>query len=504
MGRYLKQREEESILYRECSHQESVSGRFYQNPVLAGDWPDPAVLRVKEKYYLVTSTARYYPGLTIWYSTDLVTWAPLCNPVSDFEKDIWAPDLLLWEGWYYIYFSASGSNYVTRSRKIDSGWCEPVDLCIDHIDPGHCSENGKRYLMLSGGYLVPLSEDGMRVTGKMQKVMEPAPIPDEWDVEGPYPESPKITQKDGFYYLTYADGGTGGPATSHMVMSARSRSLFGPWEFSPFNPIVHTWSREETWHSKGHGHLVEDYGGNWWILYHAYRNGYMGLGRSLLLEPVQWTSDGWFRLGSHGDCTLPMKKPVGTKLSEQWELSDSFQSTGLKLTWKMFSREHFSRIRTGNGFLVMDGEGNSPGNSAPLVISSGDCSYVVSVTMNRPRRCEAGLILIYDETHFVAASWDGTQIVLYRLGMPVASVSAAGQEIRLYLRNNRNEVAFYYEADGGPLKKLNYVVAVHSMNGTAYGGGCSLRPGLFASGEGQAFFSGFQYFTRHKLLFNVE
>lgn len=491
-------------MYRESCHQESVSGTFYQNPVLSGDWPDPAVLREKDKYYLVTSTARYYPGLTIWHSTDLVTWAPLCNPISDFEKDIWAPDLIRWKDWYYIYFSASGSDYVTRSKRIDSGWCPPVDLGIDHIDPGHCSENGNRYLMLSGGYLVPLSEDGMEVTGTMRKVMEPAPIPDEWDVEGPYPESPKITRKDGFYYLTYADGGTGGPATSHMVMSARSKSLFGPWEFSPFNPIVHTWSREEPWHSKGHGHLVEDCAGNWWILYHAFRKDYTGLGRSLLLEPIQWTADGWFRLSSHGNCSLPIKKPAGYPLPEQWELSDSFYSDSLKITWKMFGREHLSRVRTGDGILKLDGEGSSPGTSAPLVLSTGDCSYVVAVTVNRPERCEAGLILIYDESHFTAASWDGSRITLYRLGMPIASAPAVGQQLRLYLRNNQNEVAFYYSIDGGPLKKLNYVSAVHSMNGTAYGGGCTLRPGIFAFGEGRTVFSDFRYQTRHELLFNVE
>ena len=489
-------------MYRESSHQESLSADFYQNPVLAGDWPDPAVLREGDRYYLVTSTARYYPGLTIWHSTDLVTWAPLCNPISGFEKDVWAPDILRWEDWYYIYFSASGSNYVTRSRRIDSGWCPPVDLCIDHIDPGHCSENGKRYLMLSGGYLAPLSEDGMRVTGALKKVMEPAPIPDEWDVEGPYPESPKITQKDGFYYLTYADGGTGGPATSHMVMSARAKSLFGPWEFSPFNPIVHTWSREELWHSKGHGHLVEDCGGNWWILYHAYRKDYTGLGRSLLLEPIQWTADGWFRLSSHGDCTLPIRKPAGRPLSDSWELSDHFDAQQLKLTWKMFGRERLSRVQTGGGMLKMDGEGDSPGVSAPLVLSSGDCSYVASVTVDRPDRCAAGLILIYDESHFTAASWDGSQVTLYRLGMPIVSVPAEGQKLRLYLRNDQNEAAFYCSIDGAPLRKLNYVIAVHSMNGTAYGGGNSLRPGLFAFGEGQAVFRDFRYDTRHALLLN--
>ena len=489
-------------VYRESSHQESISDLLYQNPVLSGDWPDPAVMREGDTYYLVTSTARYYPGLTIWRSMDLVTWIPICNPISHFEKDIWAPDILRYQDWYYIYFSASGSNFVIRSKKIESGWCEPVDLCIDHIDPGHCTENGNRYLMLSAGYIVPLSEDGMRVTGKMQKVMEPPKIPDEWDVEGAYPESPKVTQRGEYYYLTYADGGTGGPATSHMVLSARSKSLFGPWEFSPFNPIVHTWSPAETWHSKGHGHLIEDQGGNWWILYHAYQKGYTGLGRSLLLEPIDWTADGWFHLHGHGDCTLPMKKPVGCWVQEPWELSDAFSSPHLKITWKMFGADHLFRVTTGNHQLQMEGEGTTPGNSFPLVLAVGDHSYVASVGIHRPENSEAGVILIYDERYYMAASWNGEKITVYGLGRPIVSVSATGKQLELFLRNKENEVAFYYAVDGGPITKINNVMAVHSMNNTAYGGNSSLRPGIFVSGAGKATFFDFQYHTRHPLLLN--
>ena len=40
-----------------------------------------------------------------------------------------------------------------------------------------------------------------------------------------------------------AVGGTRGPPTSHMVTVARSRSIHGPWEDCPFNPIVRTHER---------------------------------------------------------------------------------------------------------------------------------------------------------------------------------------------------------------------------------------------------------------------
>ena len=59
--------------------------------------------------------------------------------------------------------------------------------------------------------------------------------PKSWETEGDdmYLESPKLLFKDGYYYMTSAEGGTAGPATSHMCVMARSRSIFGPWENSP-------------------------------------------------------------------------------------------------------------------------------------------------------------------------------------------------------------------------------------------------------------------------------
>ena len=100
-------------------------------------------------------------------------------------------------------------------------------------------------------------------------------------------ESPKLNEHNGYYYLTSAQGGTAGPATSHMVVSARSKSVTGPWENSPYNPIVHTYSVTDSWWSKGHGTLIDDVNGNWWIVYHAYANDYHTLGRSTLIEPVE-------------------------------------------------------------------------------------------------------------------------------------------------------------------------------------------------------------------------
>ena len=49
----------------------------YLNPIVAGDRPDPTILKDGDHYYMTFSSFDAYPGLVIWHSTDLVNWAPL-------------------------------------------------------------------------------------------------------------------------------------------------------------------------------------------------------------------------------------------------------------------------------------------------------------------------------------------------------------------------------------------------------------------------------------------
>src|SRR4051812_40276128 len=48
--------------------------REYQNPILAGFYPDPSIMRDGDDYYLVNSSFSYYPGVPIFHSKDLVNW----------------------------------------------------------------------------------------------------------------------------------------------------------------------------------------------------------------------------------------------------------------------------------------------------------------------------------------------------------------------------------------------------------------------------------------------
>jgi Glycosyl hydrolases family 43 len=51
--------------------------RQYLNPILAGFYPDPSIVRVGEDYYLVNSSFSWYPGVPIFHSRDLVNWTQI-------------------------------------------------------------------------------------------------------------------------------------------------------------------------------------------------------------------------------------------------------------------------------------------------------------------------------------------------------------------------------------------------------------------------------------------
>jgi xylan 1,4-beta-xylosidase len=129
-------------------------GGYYLNPVFAGDYPDPSILRDRDNYYMVHSSFEYYPGLLIWHSKDLINWAPVTNALHKYVGSVWAPDLVKYNNKYYIYFPANNTNYVITADSIKGPWSEPVDLKIGNIDPGHIADTaGKRYLYFSSGVM---------------------------------------------------------------------------------------------------------------------------------------------------------------------------------------------------------------------------------------------------------------------------------------------------------------------------------------------------------------
>ncbi len=355
---------------------------YYLNPIFAGDHPDPSILRDGSDYYIVHSSFDYYPGLLIWHSKDLINWTPVTNALHKYIGSVWAPDLVKYKNKYYIYFPAHNTNYVVTADSINGPWSDPVDLKIGNIDPGHITDaEGNRYLYFGGGGYVPLSEDGLSVTGELKHTYDGWPIPREWTIEGFFMEGPKLVKRGDFYYLTVAEGGTAGPATSHMVISARSKSPLGPWENSPYNPIIRTKESSEKWWSKGHGTLFEDATGNWWMVFHGYENGHYNMGRQTLLQPVEWTNDGWYKTPDGIRTAEFIKKPVGNAPDEAFTLNDSFERNSIKPQWSFYGEYDTSRFHLVDSCLIMKTKGHSVGDCSPLVCIPSDHSYIVQIEL---------------------------------------------------------------------------------------------------------------------------
>jgi xylan 1,4-beta-xylosidase len=487
----------------------------YLNPVMAGDHPDPSVLKDGDTYYQVSSSFVYYPGLVIWRSGDLVNWSPIGPALTEYVGSVYAPDLVKHDGRFYIYFAARWipqagaaapgprrspmSTWVVHADNIAGPWSDPVDVGIhDAIDPGHVvGEDGKRYLFMSSGGLVPLSDDGLKRIGPTEVVYKGWEYPSDWPGEGLNLEGPKLLRRNGWFYLFSAEGGTAGPPTSHMVIAARSRSVRGPWENCPHNPIVHTASAEEPWWSRGHGTPVEGPAGDWWLVYHGYENGFRTLGRQMLLEPMEWTSDGWPRARG-GDLSTPLRKPAGGKAgAADVAFSGPFTagSFGARMAYFKPAAGYLTRAKLEAGTLVLPGQGDGPASASPLVLDAGDRRYEVTVELELSGSAQGGLLLLYDQKFFCGVAADPKRLHSYKMGAApffAPPRPPVGSRLFLRLRNDENVASFFYSLDGRDWSKLeDYEVSGYNHN--VADGYLSLRPAIFASGDGDVTFRSLNY-----------
>lgn len=468
----------------------------YSNPILGGDYPDPSIVRVESDYYMTHSSFNYYPGLIVWHSTDLIHWERISHALTKNVGSVWAPDLVFVNGKYYIYFPAGGTNWVVYADSPKGPWSEPIDLKLSgFIDPGHVvDDQGIRYLYLSKGYVVKLTDDGLATAETPVFNYEGWQYPKEWSTECFCLESPKSTVKDGYYHLITAEGGTAGPATAHMVVSARAKSPYGPFENSPYNPIVHTKNRGERWWNQGHGTLVDDVNGNWWIMYHGYEKNFQTLGRQTLMLPIEWKEDGWFKVPDSIKASDNIATPQLEVSNASHSLSDNFDNKELNLQWQFYKDYKPERIQFNNGTLVFNAEGESFADSSPLLVNSSDKKYEVKVEFTLEGDAEVGLCLYYNEVANMHISVTKEKITVYnRQKRKISETNAFGNHGYLRILNDENEVSFYFSADGNNWIRVERSIESSGFNHNVFGEFLSLRAGLFAFGEGKVQFDNFIY-----------
>ena len=458
----------------------------FRNPVLPGHYHDPTVVRVGDDYYL-SHCEHDHRGPLIWHSRDLVNWRPLARVTSLAGlSDIWATDLIHHEGLFYLYAPVrqatidgrlTFSNVVTTASDPAGPWSEPVDLGLGGIDPGHVVDtDGTRYLYVNAGLVAQLSPDGLAVVGEPFKVYDGWPIPPDWTIECDCLESPKLFWRDGWCYLVSALGGTAGPSTSHLIVVARSRSALGPWENDPASPFLRTASRDEAWWSQGHGTLIADTAGDWWVLYHAMPRERRSLGRNTLMLPVTWTADGWPRIaaGATPDGVLP--KPAGTNVGHGMPLSDDFAGPTLGLQWDPLeaTADFATAYRLADGSLHLSAQGDSAETARRLAVLPVNRSYELTLELTAPAGTAVGLGLFADR--FTGIEYEAGGVRHPRRGNNFIPDLYPDGHLFLRVRNIDHDVTFYHSADGQTWTKFPWGAAA-SVESTQ-------RAGFYARGSG--------------------
>lgn len=291
-----------------------------QNPIIRGFYPDPSICKANGKYYIACSSFQFFPGVPVFESEDLVNWKPIGHCLTRNDQvalhqvpssgGVFAPTLRYHDGTFYMVTNNNtyNKNFYLYTDNIYGEWSDPVFVDQEGIDPSLLFDNSKVYFTSNGtgsdGNPCILQCEINVKTG--EKLTDSIPV---WSGSGGrYLESPHLYHIGDWYYLMAAEGGT---EYGHMITYARSREPFGPFESYTGNPVLtnrNFGGNQSIIQGIGHGDLIEDEKGNYFIVCLGFRQSgewspYHHLGREVYLAPVYWQKDGWFTAGKNGTVT---------------------------------------------------------------------------------------------------------------------------------------------------------------------------------------------------------
>ncbi|HQZ25931.1 MAG TPA: glycoside hydrolase family 43 protein [Flavobacterium sp.] len=347
---------------------------FY-TPLLQGCYPDPAITRKGDDYYMVCSSFAIFPGVPIFHSKDLVNWTDLggiLNDVTQFNPHdtgisagVYAPGITYNphnDTFYMIVTAFSGglNNIIVKTKDPMKGWGNPIKLAFGGIDPAiFFDDNGKGYIVhndapdngkerYNGHRVIKIWEydvendkvipgtDKIIVDGGVDPAKKPIWI-----------EAPHLYKKDGKYFLMCAEGGTGG---NHTEVIFKSDNPKGPFIPAPSNPILtqkyfpRDRANKVDW--AGHADLVKGPGDKYYGVFLAVRpneKNRVNTGRETFILPVDWSGE--FPVFENGLIPLEpkMKMPKGVTENKtgkegffpngNFTFKDNFTSDKLDYRW---------------------------------------------------------------------------------------------------------------------------------------------------------------------------
>lgn len=402
----------------------------YQNPVRAGDFPDPSVIRVGDDYWATATSSEWAPHFPILHSKDLVNWEVKGYVFSQMPKwakaNFWAPEIAEDKGKFFIYYTAreiSSNRLAVAVATAD----HPAGPWTDHgpmiaQDAGSIDgvpftdakgvrwlswkEDGNSKKRPTPLYLQRLSPDGTKLVGEMKEILRnDAP----W--EGAVVEGGFFVRHGEYYYLFYAGGACCGRNCDYAVGVARAKNMEGPWEKAPTNPIM---KGNDTWRCPGHGSIVQDKTGRYWFLYHSYaQKGFVATGRQMLLDEVIFGADGWPTInGGKGASTRAAAPAAARTQKDVTSFRDDFNGSGqLAPGWQyILGRKPESKLAGGKLTLTAGEDGASSVQS--IMVPSFVAETAVDVKQ-LSSGAFAGVVVYGDRVNQISLVTDGKKIQLW-------------------------------------------------------------------------------------------
>lgn len=449
----------------------------FQNPVRAGDYPDPSVIRVGDDYWAAATSSEWAPHFPLLHSRDLVNWeikGHVFNQMLAWAKaNFWAPEISQYQGKFFVYYTAreAASN---RLAVAVATAAHPGGPYTDHgpliaqeagsIDAMPFTDaQGVRWLLWKEDgnskklptpiWLQRLREDGLALVGEKREILR-----NDAKWEGAVVEGPFVLRRGDWYYLFYSGGACCGRNCNYALGVARAKTMSGPWEKAPTNPIL---AGNEAWRCPGHGSIVADPEGRYWLLYHAYaQKGFVATGREMLLDEVVFGSDGWPTInGGRGASTRAAGPKTATAQKDSTLVRDDFGRDGdLAPGWQwILGRKPSARVKGGK--LTLEA-GSEP---AAAVQSITVPSFVAETSVDPKTLTHgalAGLVIFGDRANHLALATDGRKIQVWSeqkgQRFKVAEADAlAGKNIRLRVACiDGNRFRFAIQAADGRWREL--------------------------------------------------
>ena len=303
---------------------------------------DPVIIQQNGRYYIFATG----PGVSVWSSSDRVNWkreAPVfASPpawavaaVPSFKGHIWAPDISVHDGRYYLYYSVSafGKNTsaigVATTTTLDPA--DPAFKWVDHgkviqsipgvtnwnaIDPNLIIDDaGNPYLAFGsfwdGLKLVKLAPDRLQIaespehlptiaSRKKKSGAENPPAVDgnPPDAGGNAIEAPFIFKHAEYYYLFASiDYCCKGPRSDYKMIVGRAKTVSGPYTDKGGlgmdeggGTILLT--GDHKWYGVGHN-AVASFDGADYLIFHGYDAADTRGRAKLRIEKLSWDDAGW-------------------------------------------------------------------------------------------------------------------------------------------------------------------------------------------------------------------